>query len=268
MFSSLSVIAQLLQVGPWSLTTNTVDSSRLFNGDISSGCPTSGPVSCQTSTVANTCCTEYPGGLLLQTQFWDTNVRGSPQDSWTIHGLWPDNCDGTYIENCDPSRAYNIRELLGQQGGESTLNYMEQFWLNADGSNEHLWNHEWATHGTCYSTLSPSCLPSGSLEGAEAVSYFETIVQLFQNLPTYTWLANAGITPSHDREYTLSEILDALEQGAGYKPAVGCSRGRLDAVSYYYNLQGSLLDGQFVAINSPKESTCPHRGIRYYPKRG
>jgi len=207
---------------------------------------------------------------LLQTQFWDTNVPGSPADSWTIHGLWPDNCDGTYVENCDPSRAhYNIRELLTEQGATSTLDYMQQFWLNADGTNEHFWNHEWATHGTCYSTIQPSCLQEGGPEGSEAVAYFQTIIQLFQTLPTYTWLANAGITPSRDQTYTLSEILSALKQGSGgYTPAVGCSHGKLDAISWYYNLKGSLLDGGFVPIDSPKESTCPHKNIQYLPREG
>ncbi|KAH0828941.1 ribonuclease T2-like protein [Lanmaoa asiatica] len=181
-----------------------------------------------------------------------------------------DSCDGTYMENCDPSRGhYNIPELLTEQGATSTLDYMQRFWLNADGTNEHLWNHEWATHGTCYSTLQPSCLQSGSPKGSEAVAYFQTIVQLFQTLPTYTWLANAGITPSREHTYSLSEILSALEQGSGgYTPAVGCSRGRLDSISWYYNLKGSLIDGEFVPINTPKESTCPHRNIRYFPKEG
>lgn len=27
--------------------------------------------------------------------------------------------------------------------------------------------HEWSTHGTCYSTLETKCLPSGSPKGAE-----------------------------------------------------------------------------------------------------
>lgn len=39
-----------------------------------SGCSTSGPSSCyNTTSVKDTCCFESPGGLLLQTQFWDTN---------------------------------------------------------------------------------------------------------------------------------------------------------------------------------------------------
>lgn len=36
----------------------------------------------------NTCCFNYPGGQMLQTQFWDADPAVGPVDSWTIHGLW------------------------------------------------------------------------------------------------------------------------------------------------------------------------------------
>lgn len=46
-------------------------------------------VSCQTRySGQDTCCFNYPGGQLLQTQFWDTDPALGPDDSWTIHGLW------------------------------------------------------------------------------------------------------------------------------------------------------------------------------------
>lgn len=207
----------------------------------------------------------------MQTQVWDTDVAGSPADSWTIHGLWPDNCDGTYIENCDPSRDYkNIAELLESQGASSTLEFMQQYWLNNHGTNERFWEHEWATHGTCYSTLDVSCLPSDSPTGAEAVAYFETVVKVFKTLPTYDWLAEAGITPSSSETHTLSSLLSALETASGgYTPALTCSRSHtLSSISWYFNLKGSVIDGDFVPINTPKQSSCPLKGIKYLPKEG
>nr|BAD90810.1 RNase Gf29 [Grifola frondosa]BAD90811.1 RNase Gf29 [Grifola frondosa] len=237
---------------------------------ISSGCSTSGPASCHNTTQeTDLCCFEAPGGLLLQTQFWDTNPSTGPANSWTIHGLWPDNCDGTFMEDCDPSRDYtNIAGLLEAQGASDTLSFMQEFWVDINGQNEQFWEHEWSTHGTCYSTLEPSCLPSGSPTGAEAVAFFNTVVKLFQTLPTYDWLANAGITPSTSKTFTLSTLTSALKAASGVTPALECSGSTLDAIEWYFNLKGSVIDGDFVMIDTPESGSCPSSGIKYPPKSG
>ncbi len=47
------------------------------------------PLSCSNTTaVPNLCCFNYPGGELLQTQFWDTDPATGPANHWTVHGLW------------------------------------------------------------------------------------------------------------------------------------------------------------------------------------
>lgn len=52
-------------------------------------CPIDSPLSCHNNTEApDSCCFIYPGGQLLQTQFWDTSPAIGPDDSWTLHGLW------------------------------------------------------------------------------------------------------------------------------------------------------------------------------------
>jgi len=238
---------------------------------IDSGCSGSGPVSCSTS-VSDTCCTESPGGLLLQTQFWDTNPSTGPSDSWTIHGLWPDNCDGTFESDCDPSRAYtDLSSLLTDQGASDTLDFMNTFWVDIRGRNEQFWEHEWSKHGTCMSTLEPSCLPSGSPTGAEAVAFFQTVVKLFQSLPTFTWLSNQGITPSTTKTYTLSTLTAALKsESGGYTPELGCSSGNLNSISWYFHLQGSIIDGNFLPIDATNTArgSCPSTGIKYRPKSG
>jgi ribonuclease T2 family protein len=86
-----------------------------------------------------------------------------------------------------------------------------------------VFKHEWATHGTCYSTLKPSCLPRGSPRGAEAVLFFQRVVELFKRLPTYEWLAQQGITPSETQTYTLSELTNALKGASGVRCIFSCS---------------------------------------------
>lgn len=114
-----------------------------------------------------------------------TIVTG-PSNSWTIHGLWPDNCDGTYDQDCDSSRAYtNLTELIQTYGNQSLLDFMNTYWLSDSESAEAFWEHEWSKHGTCISTLEPSCY-SNYQAGEEAVAFFQTVVNLFKSLDTYT----------------------------------------------------------------------------------
>jgi len=231
-------------------------------------CGTSGPPSCGgDSSDQNLCCYESPGGLLLQTQFWDTKPSTGPVDSWTIHGLWPDNCDGSHASNCDTTRDYtDIPSLLREQGADETLSFMDRYWVDIHGRNERFWEHEWSTHGTCYSTLQPSCLPGDNPRGAEAVIFFRRVVELFKQLPTYDWLASQGITPSESQTYALSDLTNALKAASGYTPAITCAGRAINQISYYFYVQGSLIDGKFIPIDAPIDSSCASSGLRYYPK--
>jgi len=235
---------------------------------ISSGCGTDGPASCTANPPpSNLCCYESPGGLLVLTQFWDTNPSTGPSKSWTIHGLWPDQCDNTFSENCDPSRDYtDISGLLTAQGASDTLNFMDTYWVNNNGNNEEFWEHGWATHGTCYSTLIPSCLPSDSPTGAEAVAFFQTVVKLFKQYNIYSALETAGITPSSGGSLDLSVLQGALKSAFGVTPAFYCSSATLNEVYIYFNLKGSVIDGEFTPIEAPTAGNCPSSKISYPPK--
>jgi len=119
------------------------------------------------------------------------------------------------------------------------------------------------------STLERACLPTGSPTGLEAVAYFQTVVALFQSLPTYQWLASQGITPSSTQTYTLSALISALTTASGgFTPALDCSGTSLNQISWYFNLKGSVIDGVFVPITAPQSGSCPSHGIKYPLKSG
>ncbi|KAK3207622.1 hypothetical protein GRF29_103g1558317 [Pseudopithomyces chartarum] len=228
-------------------------------------------LSCHNTTVVeNLCCFNAPGGQLLQTQFWDTAPATGPDDSWTLHGLWPDRCDGTYDANCDSSRAYtNISSIISSFGKSDLLSYMSTYWKDYKGDDNTFWSHEWAKHGTCISTLEPTCYTDHKAT-EEVVDYFQKAVDLFKSLPSYEWLAAAGITPSTSKTYTTAEIQAALAANRpGVSVTLGCKSGVFNEIWYHYDVRGSLQTGEFVPADPDgTKSSCPATGIKYVPKNG
>ncbi|KAF2144502.1 uncharacterized protein K452DRAFT_325066 [Aplosporella prunicola CBS 121167] len=225
-------------------------------------------LSCQNNTVVeDLCCFNYPGGQMLQTQFWDTHPVTGPVDSWTIHGLWPDHCDGTFDASCDSSRSYsNISDILTAFGETETLTFMEKYWKDYKGDDASFWYHEWAKHGTCISTLSPKCYDD-YVPTQEVPDFFQKTVELFKSLPSYEWLSEAGITPSSSKTYTFAEIQKVLSAKHGNEVTLGCKGGALNEIWYHFDVRGSVVTGEFVSAEPDgTKSSCPKTGIKYLPK--
>jgi ribonuclease T2 len=99
------------------------------------------PTSCSNTTVQkDLCCFNSPGGHFLQTQFWDYDSPiqfAGPNDSWTVHGLWPDHCDGTFDQFCAPAReVQNITQILQAAGEFQILDFMTKYWKDNNGNDE------------------------------------------------------------------------------------------------------------------------------------
>ncbi|KAI0876263.1 ribonuclease t2 [Hypoxylon argillaceum] len=232
-----------------------------------SSCSADLPLSCSNTTaVQDLCCFNYPGGDILLTQFWDTDPSTGPSDSWTIHGLWPDNCDGTYQQYCDLNRQYtNITAILKEKA-PCTLKTMQTYWKDYEGEDETFWEHEFGKHGTCISTLNPECYASYQATD-EVPDYFNQAVALFKTLPTYDWLAAAGIVPSSTQTYTLAAIQAALTAHHGHNAVIRCSGSELNELWYHYHVQGPVYGGNFQAVDPVGSgNTCPSTGIKYLPK--
>lgn len=84
---------------------------------------------------------------------------------------------------------------------------MEDYWLSNSESSEAFWEHEWSTHGTCVSTLEPSCYSSYTT-GQEAADYFQIVVDLFKTLDTYTVSLDAQKT-QYEKDASIDQSTDS-----------------------------------------------------------
>lgn len=201
-------------------------------------------------------CVETFGGLLLSTHFWtvytgrESSGQILPPGTWTVHGLWPDFCNGSYTQYCDLNRQYDpnpspntttgtpdgtpvpswtgptIDNWIRDLGRLDLLAWMDEYWIAQNQPNTELWAHEFSKHATCFSTFDVPCYGPKYQEHEEIVDYFETAIKYFLREPTYDWLEKAGITPSNETSYTLSDIEHALAKEYGAVPFVGCSGQR------------------------------------------
>ncbi|KAI1327956.1 ribonuclease Trv [Xylariaceae sp. FL0255] len=236
-------------------------------------CPVDGPISCNNKTAGDSCCFVHPGGRMLLTQFWDEEIHvGGAETDWTLHGLWPDLCDGSYDQYCGMTPTFNnISTVLKHYDQGELIEFMNRYWVANYGTNEHLWAHEYNKHATCINTLAPACYGSESYEpGMEVVDYFVRAFGLFRTLDTYRALQRAGIEPHQHDTFALEDVQSALEEFSGGKVVLKCGRGgTLHEAWYVYFVQGSLQSGVFVPARDSfhgDSGNCPPR-VRYLPKR-
>lgn len=229
-------------------------------------------VSCSLSNIPNLdgCCINHPSGHFLHTQFWDTAPAVGANDTWTIHGLWPDYCKGGFDAYCDSTRSrpsFDIVDIIARASDEDgaathpgMLDFMNKYWLSVDGSNANLWAHEWNKHGTCISTIEPPCYgprrrpyqdePLASLTGnssratahTDILDYFTHTVMLFNSRPTFEYFATHDIIPSNDKTYTLEQLQSAIRGSShGQEATIKCRNGNeLSEIWYHFVVRGHL----------------------------
>ncbi|KAJ8125080.1 hypothetical protein O1611_g8558 [Lasiodiplodia mahajangana] len=226
-------------------------------------CPLDGPISCNNQSAADSCCFVHPGGRLLLTQFWDEEVHvGGGEEDWTLHGLWPDLCDGSYDQYCGMTpRFNNITAILEHYDQGELVESMNRYWVASYGTNEHLWAHEFNKHGTCINTLAPSCYGESYTPGVEVVDYFVRAFGLFRMLDTFRALQRVGIEPDSSKSYALADVKAALEEFSGSRVILKCSRhGVLHEAWYVWFVKGSLQSGELVPVRDSfkgDHSNCP-----------
>ncbi|KAI0478974.1 ribonuclease T2-like protein [Xylariaceae sp. FL0804] len=233
--------------------------------------------------LVDSCCAETFGGLVLQTQFWNTYTgleeapvsQRLPRDTWSIHGLWPDFCNGSYTQYCDLSRQYDpapdpntttgtadgtpvppwtgvsIDEFVKPFAKYDLLAFMRKYWVGQNEDSSVLWAHEFSKHATCYSVFDVACYGPAYRAHEDVVDFFATVAAYYRALPTWDWLAAAGIRPDNGTTtntttaaaavaaayptnsssggggggsgHSLVDLQAALRAGFGALPYIGCS---------------------------------------------
>ncbi|EER30253.1 hypothetical protein CTRG_06037 [Candida tropicalis MYA-3404] len=248
--------------------------TRVCGDDLTNSCPADSPLSCSTSgDTSNSCCFESPAGVIELTQFWDYDPATGPANVFTMHGLWNMYCTGTsYPQSCDSSLTIDnsgstLQDIIVDQFNDQELyDNLSKYWKDINGDDHQFWAHEWNKHGTCFSTIKPSCY-SNFKTNENIYDFIKVLYNLWSSVPTYNWLESAGITPSNTATYTSSQIQNALKGKFGKNVYFKCdSNNAINEVWYYYNVKGSLLGESFVPIDAVSSTNCPNTGIKFPPK--
>ncbi|KXN71529.1 ribonuclease T2 [Conidiobolus coronatus NRRL 28638] len=213
-------------------------------------------LSCSQSV--DSCCSPKLGIIVLVLQ-WAKNSGHS--DQWTLHGLWPNYCDGSYgpADGCDSSRNYNnMTQILAQD--KALQGEMNEYWGSCKGDNLAFWSHEWNKHGTCLSTIEPKCYTNYQT-AMEVRDYFKQALALYKQFNLYKILNNNGVKPG--RSYTKQQISDAIKKGLGKQVTLICKGKVLQEIKIEYKVQGK---NGYIPIDVKNTGNCPKSGIQYNPK--
>lgn len=150
---------------------------------------------------------QWPGSYCDTQKSCCYPTSGKPAADFGIHGLWPNNNDGSYPSNCDPNSPFNPREI------SDLTTSMRRNWPTLacpSGSGVDFWSHEWEKHGTCSESV------------LDQHGYFQKALSLKQQVNLLTALTSAGIRPN-GQSYSLSSITDAIKESTGYTPWIECN---------------------------------------------
>jgi len=214
------------------------------------------------------------------TQYCDLNRQYDPVPGPnTTNGL----PNGTVVP---AYKGPSISTFLPPFGKLDLLAYMNTYWINQGAPNADFWAHEFSKHGTCFSTFDVPCYGPMHQNHTDVIDFFETAILYYRRLPTWGWLAGAGIRPSNSTTYSIADIQRTLAKNYGATPYVGCSGPRynetaagkgskdngrtiMSEVWYYFHVYGKPQMGTALPTNATSSSTSCARaaGAIKYPTR-
>ncbi|KAK8947985.1 Ribonuclease 1 [Platanthera guangdongensis] len=160
---------------------------------------------------------QWPGSFCDAEQKCCYPNSGKPAAEFLIHGLWPNNNDGSYPSNCDPDNSFASSQI------SDLMSNMEANWpsLACPSSNGYsFWAHEWSKHGTCADSI------------FNEHDYFEAALNLKDKVDILQILSSSGIEPN-DNSYSLSSIEEAIQTGFGFTSVIDCNKDVSGSIQLY-----------------------------------
>eukprot|EP00762_Andalucia_godoyi_P003111 ANDGO_01066.mRNA.1 Extracellular ribonuclease LE len=139
----------------------------------------------------------WPGStcIIADIQHHPCNATVEPANGFLIHGLWPNNNDGSYPSNCNPNQPFDMSKV------QSLKSELQEYWPSLFDGPLFLWEHEWEKHGTCAEDLFP-----------DELSFFTNTLNLRKRVDVLASLSIAGIVPDDHSQVKRTDIIAALEK--------------------------------------------------------
>ncbi|KAI9296296.1 ribonuclease T2 [Neoconidiobolus thromboides FSU 785] len=212
---------------------------------------------CKTEDV-DSCCVPKMGKVLFSQQWVD---RTGASDKFTIHGFWPDYCDGRHGPNngCDRQRNYPHLGSELKTYNQTLYNNLNLYWPSFKGDNEAFWSHEWNKHGTCLSTFEPKCYGKEYKKYEDANDYFAKVLNMYHKYNYYDILKKEKIIPG--RSYPREAITQAIEKNTDLKVVITCRGRSIREIRTWFMANGK----DFKPIETQGRASCPK--VIFYPKK-
>ncbi|KAK4518319.1 uncharacterized protein ATC70_001671 [Mucor velutinosus] len=242
----------LLGLSSAQITANqldALDAPNYFNASV---------VSCHWSGAVDACCSPKYGLRVFALQW---SPGWGPADEFTIRGLFSDTCDSHNVPDhgYDKSRNSNQAATIVQNMNETVYNRMSTFWPSNKGNNNQFWSHEWSKHGTCVSTLHPTCYGSYQ-QYQNVIEYFQQTLDLRDKFDIFGALNLNGVSPGST--HNVETIRDAIKKVYGANVKLDCSGGALIDVSLNFYVKGR---SDYMITDVLQPGNC--RGAVFFPKK-
>jgi len=178
---------------------------------------------------------DYDYMILVQT--WqpticsEVNICKNVNDiDFNIHGLWPQNFDGSYPCYCDKNAIFNIDNFTPTMIHEMNYEWGSYICEFSDvHCNSHFWSHEWLKHGTCANI-------------GNQTEYFNEVLDIKTEYQYVDILHDVDIYQSNTELIKLADFYNALIDKIGVLPEVTCIGEYITGITLCFNKDVKLID--------------------------